>query len=119
MDNAALVADATEMICIRNLDDRSRFGNASLRPESWSLFQVVRGHVRRHNRPDGLEPECYHSSSEAKAVYLRSHGIPALAYIDDAWYGNQSSTFTCSDKEKWVFAGVPSRGNDCLEFGLV
>ena len=32
-------------------------------------------------------PVCYHSFSEAKTGYLRSRGIPALAYIDDAGYG--------------------------------
>ena len=30
-------------------------------------------------------PVCYHSFSEAKAVYLRSRATPALADIDDAW----------------------------------
>ena len=29
---------------------------------------------------------CYHAFSEAKAGYLRSRGIPALACINDAWY---------------------------------
>ena len=33
-------------------------------------------------------PVCYYSFSEAKARYLRSRGIPALAYVADAWYGN-------------------------------
>ena len=87
MDNAAWVADATEMIFIRNLGDRSGFDNAGLQPESWSLLKAVRGHgLRGHYRPDRLE--CYHSFSEAKAGYLRSRGISALAYIDDAWCGN-------------------------------
>ena len=87
MDSAVCVADATEVIYIRNLEDRSGFDNARLQPESWSLFKVVRGHgLRRQYRPDRMER--YHSFSEAKAGYLRSRGIPALAYIDDAWYGN-------------------------------
>ena len=33
-------------------------------------------------------PVCYHSFIETKARYLRSRGIPALAYIDDAGYGS-------------------------------
>ena len=56
MDNAAWIADATEMIHMRNLEDRSGFVNAGLQPESWSLFKDVRGHGRRgHYRPDRLE----------------------------------------------------------------
>ena len=47
MDNVAWVADATEMIYIRNLEDRSGFDNAGLQPESWSLFKAVRGHGLR------------------------------------------------------------------------
>ena len=58
MDNAAWVADATEMIYIRNLEDRSGFDNAGLQPESWSLFKAVRGHgLRGHYHPDRLERE--------------------------------------------------------------
>lgn len=34
--------------------------------------------------------------SEAKASYMRSRGVPVLAYIDDAWYANPTSTFGCS-----------------------
>ena len=33
-------------------------------------------------------PVCYHSFSEAKAGYLRSRGILAFTYIDNAGYGN-------------------------------
>ena len=58
MDNAAWVADATEMIYIINLEDRSGFDNAGLQPKSWSLFKVVRAHgLRGHYRPDRLERE--------------------------------------------------------------
>ena len=58
MDNAAWVADATEMSYIRNLGDRSGFDNAGLQPESWSLSKAVRGHgLRGHYRPDRLERE--------------------------------------------------------------
>ena len=58
MDNAAWVVDATEMIYIINLEDRSGFDNAGLQPESWSLFTVVRGQgLRGYYRPDRLERE--------------------------------------------------------------
>ena len=57
-DNAAWVANATEMICIRNMEDRSGFNNAGLQPESWSLFKAARGHEPRgHYLPDRLERE--------------------------------------------------------------
>ena len=91
MDNAAWVADATERIYIRNLEDRSglimpacsqRAGH-SLR--SYTGTDCV-GTTARIGWNES--PVCYHSFSEAKAGYLRSRGIPALACINDAWYGN-------------------------------
>ena len=58
MDHEAWVADSTEMIYIRNVEDRSGFDNAGLQPESWSLFKAVRGHgLRGHYHPDRLERE--------------------------------------------------------------
>ena len=79
------------MICKRNLEDRSGLtmracsqrAGRSLRP------YAVTDCVGTTARIDWNEsPVCYHSFSEAKAGYLRSRGIPAFAYIDDAWYGN-------------------------------
>ena len=49
-------------------------------------------------------PVCYHSLSEAKAAYIRSRGIPCLAYIDDAWYANFAATFGASRKMQWLAA---------------
>ena len=58
MDNAAWVADATEIIYIRHLEYRFGFNNAGLQPESWSLFKAVRGHgLRGHYPLDRLERE--------------------------------------------------------------
>ena len=73
-----------------SLDDRSGFHNLSLRPESWPLSGVDAGTGYVCTTiPFGYEsPVCYRSPSEAKAAYLRPRGIPVLAYIDDAWYGN-------------------------------
>ena len=42
-------------------------------------------------------PVCYHSLSEAKAAYMRSRGVPVLAYIDDAFYANFALTFGEND----------------------
>ena len=49
-------------------------------------------------------PACYHALSEAKTAYLRSRGIPVLAYIGDAWYDNFVSTFGRTGKGQWLSA---------------
>ena len=91
-----------------SLDDRSGFHNLSLQPESWPLFGVSYDSTDYvcTTIPFGWNdsPVCYHSLSEAKSVHRRSRGIPVLAYIDDAWYGNFASTFRCSDKVQWLSA---------------
>lgn len=50
---------------------------------------------------------CHLSFSEAKAAYPRSRGISVLLYIDGAWYDNESSTFGCSDKVRWLSVAEP------------
>ena len=109
MDTVARVADiAEEGIYMGSLDDRSGFHNLSLQPESWPLFGVSYDSTDYvcTTIPFGWNdsPVCYHSLSEAKSVHRRSRGIPVLAYIDDAWYGNFASTFRCSDKVQWLSA---------------
>lgn len=37
----------------------------------------------------------YHTLSKARAQYVRSKGIPALAYIDDSWMGTPSEFTPC------------------------
>ena len=109
MDTVARVANvADENVFMGSLDDRSGFHNLGLQAESMPLFGI---HF------DGVDyvwtvlpfgwnesPLCYHSLSEAKAAYLRSRGIPVLAYIDDAWYANFVATFGQSSREQWLSA---------------
>ena len=91
MDNAAWVADVTEMIYIRiwniapGLIMRacSQRAGHSLRPYAGTDFVGTTARIGWNE-----SPLCYHSFSEVKAGYLRSRGIPALAYIDSVWYGN-------------------------------
>ena len=75
MDNAAWVADATEMIYINKIEDRSGFDNAGLQPESWSLFKAARGHgLRGHYRPDRLEQE----PGLLPLIQTGKSGVPAV-----------------------------------------
>ena len=109
MDTVARVEDvAEEGIYMGSLDDRSSFHNLSLQPESWPLFGISYDNTDYvcTTIPFGWNesPVCYHLLSEAKVAYLRSRGIPVLAYIDDACYGNFTSTFGCSDKVQWLSA---------------
>ena len=48
-------------------------------------------------------PACCHAFSEAKAAYPRSRGMPVLAYIDVAWYGEVGYF----DKVQWLSATEP------------
>ena len=91
-----------------SLDDRSGFHNLNLQPASWPLFGIKYAGTdcMCTTIPFGWNesPMCYHTFREAKAVYLRSRGIPLLAYVDDAWYANISSTFGYSDETQWLSA---------------
>lgn len=52
-----------------------------------------------------LSPWCYHTLSEAKAAFLRSNGIPALAYLDDSWLSNFFAAHGGTAREQWLAAG--------------
>lgn len=106
MDTVSKVAVvAEERVFMGSLDDRSGFHNLGLQPESWPLFGIHYDGVDYvcTTLPFGWNesPLCYHSLSEAKASYLRSKGIPVLAYIDDAWYANPVATFGAPDHIQW------------------
>ena len=109
MDTVSRVAVvAEEGVFMGSLDDRAGFHNLGLQPESWPLFGVHYEGVDYvcTTLPFGWNesPVCYHSLSEAKAAYLRSRGIPVLAYIDDAWYANFAATFGKSRRVQWLSA---------------
>ena len=93
MDAVARVASVASKGCyMTSLDDASAFNHIFLRPSAWPLFGFSHGGIDycRCDLPFGfsLSPSCYHTLSEAKAAYLRSKGIPVLAYLDDSWLSN-------------------------------
>ena len=118
MDTVAKVAVVAEKgVYMGSLDDRSGFHNLGLQPESWPLFGVSYNGIDLvfTTVPFGwnASPACYHALTKAKAAHLRSRGIPVLAYIDDAWYGNFVSTFGRTDKEQWLSAA------EALHVGII
>ena len=52
-----------------------------------------------------LSPWCYHTLSEAKVAFLRSKGIPALAYLDNSWVSNFQAFHGLAAREQWLAAG--------------
>ena len=49
-------------------------------------------------------PYVYHTLSEAWVAYLRSKGIPTLAYLDDSWLGNSNSAYGRPEREQCLAA---------------
>lgn len=47
----------------------------------------------------------YHTFSEAKAAFIRSKGIPALACLDDSWLSNHVVTQGMPARDQWLAAG--------------
>ena len=85
MDTVARVANVASQGCYMTLpDDSSVFHHILLRPFSWPRFGFSYGGIDYCwcVLPFGfsLSPWCYHTPSEAKAAYLRSKGIPAIAF---------------------------------------
>ena len=92
-----------------SLDDASAFHHVLLRPSSWPLFGLSYGGIDYCwcVLPFGfsLILWCYHTLSEAKAAYLRSKGIPALAYLDDLWLSNFRASHGRAARAQWLAAG--------------
>lgn len=109
MDTVARVANVASSDCyMTSLDDSSAFHHILLRPSSWPLFGFSHGGIDYCwcVLPFGfsLSPWVYHTLSEAKAAFLRSLGIPALAYLDDSWYANFLTTHGQDEKAQWLAA---------------
>ena len=109
MDTVARVANVASEGCFQgSLDDSSAFHHVLLHPASWPLFGLAYQGVDYVwcVLPFGWceSPYVYHSLSEAKVAYLRSRGIPALAYLDDSWLGNFQSTYGQPEREQWLAA---------------
>ena len=79
-----------------SLDDSSAFHHICLHPASWTLFGFSYEGVDYCFRvlPFGFNasPWVYHTLGDAKAAFLRSREIPALAYLDDALLSNFVAT---------------------------
>lgn len=88
-----------------SLDDRSGFHKIALQAESWPLFGVHHDGVNYVCTllPFGWNenPLCYHSLRKDEAAYLRSRGIPVLAYIDDTRHAHFASTLGGFDEVQW------------------
>lgn len=109
MDTVARVAGvASENCFMTSLDDKSAFHHILLRPSSWPLFGLTYGGVDYVRRvlPSGFGPSpwVYHTLAEAKAAFLRSKGIPALACLDDSLLCNFRATHGDLSRTQWLAA---------------
>ena len=110
MDTVVRVANvASEGCYMTSLDDLSAFHHILLRPSSWPLFGFTHRGVDYCwcVLPFGFKesPWVYHTLSEAKAAFIRSKGIPALAYLDDSWLSNHVATQGLPARDQWLAAG--------------
>ena len=110
MDTVARVANVASWGCYTtSLDDISAFHLILLRPSPWPLFGFSYGGTDycwcvlpfRFS----LSPWCYHTPSEAKAAFLRSKGMRALAYLDDSWVSYFQASHGLAVREQWLAAG--------------
>ena len=110
MDTVARVANVASPGCyLTSLDDASAFLHILLRLSAWPLFGFSHGGTDYCwcVLPFGfsLSPSCYHTFSEARVAFLRSNGIPALAYFDDSWVSNFQTSHGLAAREQWLAAG--------------
>ena len=109
MDTVSRVGLVAEKGCyMTSLDDCSAFHQILLKPSSWPLFGFSYKGVDYCFcvLPFGfsLSPWVYHTLGDAKAAFLRSKGMPALAYLDDSWLSNFLATFGRTAREQWLAA---------------
>ena len=110
MDTVARVASVASKGCyMTSLDEASAFHHILLRPSAWQLFGFSYGGLDYCwcVLPFGFKSSswCYHTLSEAKASYLRSKGIPALAYLDDSWLSNFLTSHGQTAREQCLAEG--------------
>lgn len=109
MDTVARVANVASENCFMNsLDDASAFHHVLIAPASWPVLGLT------YRGVDycwcvlafglSISPWVYHTLSEAKAAYLRSLGIPALAYLDDSFLTIFAATHGGGTREQWLAA---------------
>lgn len=109
MDTVARVAGiASEDCFMTSLDDKAAFHHILLRPSSWPLFGFSYRGVDYVWRvlPFGFKPSpwVYHTLADAKGGFLRSKGVPALAYLDDSLLCNYRLTHGKAPRVQWLAA---------------
>lgn len=109
MDTVGRVAGVASEDCfMTSLDDKAAFHHILLRPSSWPLFGFSYKGVDYVWRvlPFGFKPSpwVYHTLADAKAGFLRSKGIPALAYLDDSLLCNYRATHGKAPRVQWLAA---------------
>ena len=113
MDTVARVANVAPRGCsMTSMDDPSAFHHILLCPSSWLLFAFSYGGTDYcwcvffffFFFGFSLSP-WYHTLSKAKAAFLRSKYIPALANLDNSWISNFQAFHGLAPREKWLAAG--------------
>ena len=109
MDTVGRVAQiAAEMCFMTSIDDASAFHHIGIHAASWPLLGFSYDGVDYVWRvlPFGFKssPWVYHTLGDAKAEFLRSKEIPALAYLDDSFLTNHVFTQGMSPRVQWLAA---------------
>ena len=91
-----------------SFDDKSGFHHILLHPASWPLFGVVWEGITYvwTVLPSGWNesPFAYQTVSRVRSQFLRSRGIPAVTYIDDAWQCSRVAARRKQPREQWLAA---------------
>eukprot|EP00752_Nemacystus_decipiens_P016879 g15111.t1 len=109
MDTVGRVAQvAAEMCFMTSIDDASAFHHIGIYSASWPLLGFSYEGVDYVWRvlPFGFKasPWVYHTLGDAKASFLRSLSIPALAYLDDSLLCNYVFTYGEPPRAQWLAA---------------
>ncbi len=96
------------MFFVTSIDDASAFHHICIHEASWPLLGFAHGGVDYVWRvlPFGFKasPWIYHTLGDAKAAFLRSRSIPALAYLDDSFLVNFTFTRGLAPRAQWLAA---------------
>ena len=91
-----------------SLDDKSGFHHILLHPVSWPLFGAVWEGITYvwTVLPFGWNesPFVHQTVSGVRSQFLRSRGIPAVTYIDDAWQCSPVAARETEPREQWLAA---------------
>ena len=109
MDSATKIAEvAWENVYFFKIDHKNGYQHVPLHRQSWKFFGVFwKGNYYVFTvLPFGWKnsPVIYHSLTEAIAMYIRSLGIPMLAWIDDMCGMTQQNFRSSSDEDQFQSA---------------